>query len=63
MRKLSNEESARSIPITVEGKNYRSITEACRVYDKNPAKVRRRLNAGWSVERAFDLIPNAKEKR
>ncbi len=55
MRKLSNDDSARAKPITVEGKRYKSITEAAQAYNKNPAKVRRRLNAGWSIERAFDL--------
>lgn len=62
MRKLSNDDSVRAVPITVEGHKFKSITEACRVYDKDPAKVRRRLNSGWSIEKAFDLIKdNAKE--
>ena len=61
MRKLSNNDSVKSIPIVVEDKEYKSITEACRAYGKNPAKVRRRLNTGWSIEKAFDLEGNAKE--
>ncbi len=57
MRKLSNKEVVTSKPIVVEGKRYKSIADAARAYEKNPAKVRRRLINGWSIDKAFELKP------
>lgn len=46
---------ATSKPIVVERKRYASVAEAARAYELPPAKVRRRLNEGWPIKKAFEL--------
>ena len=43
-------------PVTLEGKTFKSIKEAAEYYNLNSNKVRNRLNSGWSIEEAFELV-------
>lgn len=43
-------------PITVRGKRYESLSQACAYYHLNSQNVRQRLKKGWSVEEAFELV-------
>lgn len=52
---MANRVTASAKPITVKGKEYPSVKAAADAYKKDPAKIRRRLNDGWSIERAFEL--------
>ena len=49
--------------ITVEGKTFNSIKEACKYYNLEYNTVYDRLNRGWSVEEAFELVPRQKKKK
>lgn len=42
--------------ITVEGVKYKSITNAARVYGLNSNTVSARLNKGWTIEEAFEIV-------
>ena len=42
--------------ITVNGKTFKSFSEACRYYNLNYSMVWNRLNKGWTIEEAFGLI-------
>lgn len=50
--------------ITVEGKVFKSINEASKYYNVASSSVNRRLNNGWSIEEAFELVErkNARSK-
>ena len=43
-------------PITIEGKTYKSINEACRHYNISYSTIYGRLKMGWSKEEAFGLV-------
>ena len=42
--------------ITLEGKTFKSIEEACRYYNLNYKKVSTRLNRKWTLEEAFEIV-------
>ena len=50
-------------PITIEGKTFPTIKEACKYYNLNYNTVYGRLVDGWSVEEAFELVPRRKKKK
>ncbi|MHA2798774.1 GIY-YIG nuclease family protein [Vibrio harveyi] len=50
---LVRSENSAEKPITVEGTKFKSIAEACRVYDKVYATIKGRLDNGWTPEQAF----------
>lgn len=53
-------------PVTVEGVEYKSMTEACRHYGLTEGfwfdKVSRRIRSGWTIEQAFNLEPPPPKK-
>ena len=42
--------------ITIEGKTFKSITEACIYYNVDRIKVNNRMRKGWSIEETFELV-------
>ena len=48
--------------IIVEGKEFKSIKEACDYYNLDPYIIRNRLREDWSVEEAFELVPRKRNK-
>ena len=46
--------------ITLEGKTFISIAEACRYYNLQGDRVRSRLKIGWTLEEAFELVKRDK---
>ena len=50
-------------PVTLEGKTFKSIKEAAEYYNLNSNKVRNRLNSGWSIEEAFELVDIDSKKK
>ena len=51
-----------SKPITVKGKTFKSINEACRYHNVSSSNVNRRLNDGWSIEEAFGFVKRKNSK-
>jgi hypothetical protein len=45
------------IGITIAGRHYPSVADACRSLSKDTLLVLGRLRTGWTVEQAFDLSP------
>ena len=48
--------------ITVGGKTFISIAEAARYYNIDNIKINNRLNRGWSIEEAFELVKKENNK-
>ena len=53
---VEKEKIVEPITITVEGRTYNSIAEACKHYNLRSGKVYGRINRGWSIEEAFELV-------
>ena len=50
--------------ITVGGKTFETIADACKYYNLKESKVRDRINQlDWSIEEAFELVPRRKNKK
>ena len=49
--------------ITVGGKTFESIAEAARYHNLKESKVRSRIDIGWSIEEAFELVPRKNKKK
>lgn len=45
------------IPVSVNGKQYKSLSEAARDHGLSPRIVLARKNTGWSIEEALELVP------
>lgn len=52
----------RNMSISIEGKTFKSITEACRHYKVNYEKVRNRIKCGWTLEEAFGIVERKKDE-
>ena len=46
--------------ITVNGKTFKSFSEACRYYNLDYDNVLTRLKFGWTPEEAFELVDKKK---
>ena len=49
--------------ITVGGKTFESIAEAARYHNLKESKIRSRIDIGWSIEEAFELVPRKNKKK
>ena len=49
--------------ITVGGKTFESVAEAARYHNLKDSKVRSRIDIGWSIEEAFELVPRKNKKK
>ena len=52
--KINTKKSGRR-QITLHGKTYKSVSEACKYYNLSYTAILNRLNRGWSVEKAFEV--------
>ena len=51
----TNKKYRKGILITLEGKTFDSIKEACEYYNISYSTISNRLNRGWTIEEAFGL--------
>ena len=50
-----------AVPITVAGREFRSMLEACSVFNVDKRTVNLRLNRmGWSIDEAFEVVKRSK---
>ena len=54
---LKRHKKAIGIKISVGGKNFNSISEACRLKGFSLSKINSRLRYGWSLEEALEFVP------